>query len=88
MTKEQRKHPRTPIKLTVALTLDNGEKFIAETWDISDGGIGIHFSDKHNIVWSTGMPVKAQVQGLPIEGPELPMKVVRIEQDRIGLKLI
>jgi hypothetical protein len=40
------------------------------------------------MLWAIGMSVKAQVQGLPVQGPEIPMKVVRIEQDRVGLKMI
>lgn len=87
MRQEQRQYPRTPIALSVLLTFENGQTLKVDTWDISDGGIGIHFPTDHDIAWVEGLTLSAQVQGLPIEGPVLPMKVARITDDRIGLKL-
>jgi len=88
MTNEQRAHPRTPIKLTVQLTFDDGHVLQVETWDISDGGIGIQFPKDARISWTLGLHVKTKVLGLPIEGPELSMRVTRIMEDRIGLQLL
>lgn len=88
MPREQRKHPRTPIKVQVRLTFEDGHSVDVDTWDISDGGIGIHFPSDQGVAWSIGLAVNAQVQGLPVEGPVIPMKVVRIQPDRIGLAMI
>ena len=88
MKQEQRQHPRTPIKLMVQATLEDGQQIKVDTWDISDGGIGIHINNHVDLHWEIGMEVKAKVLGLPIEGPELPMRVVRITDDRIGMQLI
>ena len=87
MTNEQRKHSRTPIKLTVVVTFPDGHQLDVQTWDISDGGIGIHFPKDQREIWSLNVKVIAQVKGLPIEGPKLPMRVVRIMPDRIGLAM-
>ncbi len=88
MTNEQRKHSRTPIKLTVLVTFTDGHSLEVETWDISDGGIGIHFQKDQREIWSINTKVVAQVKGLPVEGPKLPMKVVRITPDIIGLAMV
>jgi c-di-GMP-binding flagellar brake protein YcgR len=88
MTRDQRQHPRTNIKLPVKLTFEDGNSIKVETWDISDGGIGIYLPPGSNTVWRAGLKLKAQVQGLPIEGPVIPMSVVRITEQRIGLKMI
>jgi hypothetical protein len=74
--------------MVVKLTFDDNRDIQVETWDISDGGIGIHIPNHQDVVWTIGTQVHAQVQGLPIEGPILPMKVVRISDDRIGLKML
>ncbi|WP_196157995.1 PilZ domain-containing protein [Reinekea sp. G2M2-21] len=88
MKSEQRKYPRTPIKLTVNLTLSDGRNVEVETWDISDGGIGIQFPADKTVVWTINQPVIAKVKGLPVQGPEIPMKVVRIADNGIGLAMV
>lgn len=88
MTRDQRQHPRTNIKLPVKLSFEDGHTIVVETWDISDGGIGIYPPDRSQIVWRQGLTLKAQVQGLPVEGPVIPMSVVRVSEQRIGLRML
>lgn len=85
---EQRISPRTPINVTIRITLVDGTTIETETWDLSDSGIGIKKPASSNINWELGMKVKGQVQGLPISGPELPMEIIQISEQRIGLKLL
>ena len=87
MSRDKRKHSRTPIKLVVNLAFEDGQEVEVETWDISDGGIGIQLPLKSHISWRTDMSVVARVKGLPVEGPELALKVVFISDDRIGLQI-
>lgn len=87
MSSEKRQHPRTPIKMQVKLTLKDGQSLVVDSWDISDGGLGVHLPNQTTIHWHVGMAMTGQVIGLPIPGPELPMTVVRITDDRIGLRL-
>ncbi|MEJ2042934.1 MAG: PilZ domain-containing protein [Reinekea sp.] len=88
MKNDQRASPRTPIKLTVSITFENGTTVNVETWDISDGGIGVLLPEQSDISWSVGDTVIAQVQGLPAESPKLPMEIVRIGDHGVGLKII
>lgn len=86
MELEKRKYSRTPIQLNVLLTLNKTTSITVQTWDISDGGMGIQIPNHAEVIWTLGMPAIAQVQGLPEAGPKIAMKVVRITDDRIGLK--
>ncbi|WP_273285618.1 PilZ domain-containing protein [Reinekea forsetii] len=88
MDDDQRQHPRTPIKMVVQLTLDQGQGLQVETRDISNGGIGIHRPTTPVTDWCVGMKVQARIVGLPIEGPELTLSVVNISAARIGLKIL
>lgn len=87
MTKEKRKHQRTPIAMELQVKLEDGTKTQTKTWDISDGGIGIHFPPKGDIQWQVGMVVKTKVIGLPFDSPELVMEIVRVVEDTIGMKI-
>ena len=88
MREEQRQAPRTAIRMTVRITFADGTMLEAETWDLSDSGVGIEAPESPSIDWQTGMKVKGKVQGLPVDGPELPMEVTRVDGQRIGFKLI
>lgn len=88
MPRDSRKHPRTPLAMTVELTFANGEQMQVSTWDISDGGVGVQLPDGDLTQWELGMSVIGQVKGLPVEGPKISMQVVQITDNRIGLKII
>jgi len=89
MSNEQREHPRTPIKMVVQVTFDQGHGLQVETWDVSDGGIGIQLPETSVANrFFLGMSVQAKVIGLPVEGPELTLTVVSITDQRIGLKIL
>ena len=88
MAEEKRKHLRTPINMELRITFHDNTVGITKTWDISDGGIGIHNLSEYSDYWEIGTAVKAKVMGLPFDSPELDMEVVRIEEDRIGLKIV
>lgn len=85
--RDQRQHPRTPIQMSVLLRFEDKSTLTVETWDISDGGIGIHLPEGSDHIWTTGQRLTAQVQGLPVPAPEVPAKVVRIDSKRIGLEI-
>ncbi|EAR08016.1 PilZ domain-containing protein [Reinekea blandensis] len=87
MGREKREHPRTPIQLTVELTFPNGDSLAVETWDISDGGIGINLPLQTTHEWQEGQMLSAQVKGLPMPAPKVSAEVVRVSDTRIGLKL-
>ncbi len=86
MPKDKRQHTRTNIALALRVTFEDGTCITVKTWDISDGGLGIHLPDESDTPWSIGMKVKSKVMGLPFDSPELEMQVVRITDDKIGLK--
>lgn len=80
---EQRKFPRTFLSARIRVVHDTiGEGFY-ETRDISDGGVFIVAGDRP--FPPLGSRVTVQLQGLPIEAPEVSMVVVRRGQDGFGL---
>lgn len=88
MAQEKRKHLRTKVTLSLRVTFSDGSILETETWDISDGGIGINLPEDSLKRWEVGTFVKTKVIGLPFDSPELTMEVVRIVQDRVGLRLV
>ncbi len=74
--------------MTVQFTFDQGDDLTVETWDISNGGMGIQLPETSDAVWVLGMNVKAKVIGLPVEGPEINLRVVNITDQRIGLEIL
>lgn len=83
---DKRKHERYPFATDVKISHpDIGEK-IVKTKDISDSGIFI-------LVEPTAMPaigeiVQGQVQGGAGEMPIVKMKIVRTDDDGLGLQFI
>lgn len=81
-----RKHPRNPFEVSVKIWHpDFGEK-IVKTRDVSDGGLFI-------ITEPTEMPpigevIEGQVQGMMIDLPIVKMKIVRTDEDGLGLEFI
>jgi len=82
----RRRHPRTPMTVTIKITHESiGEK-IVKTRNISESGIFI-------VVEPTNMPpigslVRGQVQGMIDNPPILDMQIVRAENDGLGLQFL
>ena len=82
----KREHPRHPLSVDVKIFhADFGEK-IVKTKNISDSGLFI-------LVEPTAMPplgeiVEGQVQGEHDDMPVVKMKIVRMEDDGLGLRFI
>jgi len=73
--------------MKVNLTFSDGDRITVETWDISEGGIGIHIPPQPTKLLTLNMLVKTQVIGLPIEGPILTMRIVQVSDTRVGLEM-
>lgn len=82
----KREHPRYPLSVDVKISHpDIGEKMV-KTRNISDSGLFI-------LVEPTAMPpvgeiVQGQVQGEHDDMPIVKMKIVRMEDDGLGLQFI
>ena len=76
----KREHPRHPLSVDVKIThADFGEK-IVKTRNISDSGLFI--------LVEPGEIVQGQVQGEHDDMPVVKMKIVRMEDDGLGLRFI
>ncbi len=82
----QRQSPRTSMKCRIKISHDSFGEVIAQTRDLSDGGVYV----KHDVLTSLvlGDVVTGQVQDLPIEAPVLQMEVMRVNADGVGLRFI
>ena len=80
-----RQHPRVPMALKVEITLEDSGVLFAKTRDISEGGVFLMLEQDQ--MPQLGDIVKAQIKDLPgqSETPVVPMRVVRIAADGIGL---
>ena len=82
----KREHPRYPLSVDVKISHpDIGEKMV-KTRNISDSGLFI-------LVEPTAMPpigevVQGQVQGEHDDMPVVKMKIVRMEDDGLGLRFL
>jgi hypothetical protein len=82
----KRRHPRNPMTVNVKVSHpDIGEK-VVKTKDISESGLYI-------IAEPTEMPpigeiVQGQIQGMLEDPPVVKMKIVRIDEEGIGLQFI
>lgn len=86
MSRDQRKHIRTKLTSNVRLTHPDTGTIEVKTRDISDGGIYV-LSRITNLP-PVGSQVKVQLMDTPFEAPILDMKIVRMEDDGIGLAFI
>jgi hypothetical protein len=83
---ERREHQRIPLRVNIKIAHPQfGEKVVA-TKNFSEGGLFI-------IVKPTDLPapgaiVKGQIQGLAEEAPIVDMRIVRVENDGVGLQYI
>jgi hypothetical protein len=86
-TENNRRFPRTHLRAEVKLAHPEVGEQRAHTRDISEGGAFV-VSDGLTVP-NLGDVIDVQVQGLPGEAaPVVPMRVVRIDKDGIGLAFI
>lgn len=86
MSKDKRKHIRTPLRCNIKISHKSFGEIIVKTLDISDGGIFVAWElDKTPPI---GTIITGQVQGLMEDAPILEMEVMRVESGGIGLRFI
>lgn len=84
--KDKRQHERYPLSVDVKIShADIGEK-IVKTKNISDSGLFILVEP--TTMPSVGEVVQGQVQGGHDDMPVVKMKIVRTEDDGLGLQFI
>ena len=83
----KRRYPRTRLRAEVKLNHPEVGALSSHTRDISEGGA---FVVTENIATPRiGDIIEVQVQGLPGEpAPVVPMRVVRIDRDGVGLEFV
>jgi len=86
MTKNRRKHTRVSVTVNIKISHPSIEDKIVKTRNISDSGIFI-------LVEPTEMPAEGeiivgQVQGMADTPPSLSMKVVRVENEGLGMEFL
>jgi len=82
----QRQFPRTPMKCRIKISHSNFGDLIAQTRDLSDGGVYVRHPDLTAL--PVGSIVHGQVQDLPIEAPILQMEVMRVDAEGAGLRFL
>lgn len=80
----QRRYPRTPMKCRIKISHPSFGELIAQTRDLSDGGVYVKHPDL--LALPLGSLVSGQVQDLPSEAPVLRMEVVRVDAEGVGLR--
>lgn len=79
-----RRYPRTSMKCRIKISHPSFGALIAQTRDLSDGGVYVKHPDL--LALPQGTLVSGQVQDLPIEAPVLLMEVVRVDAEGVGLR--
>jgi hypothetical protein len=74
------------MKARVKVSHSSIGEMVAETRDISDGGVFLVTGDKE--MPPLGTIVEGQVQGMADDAPILKMEIVRAESDGIGLRFV
>jgi hypothetical protein len=82
----QRKSPRTAMKVRIRIDHPQHGELLVNTRDISDSGVFVLMDGSHPL--QVGERVAGQVQGLPMEAPIVQMEVVRLESMGVGLRFI
>ncbi|HEY6529950.1 MAG TPA: PilZ domain-containing protein [Cellvibrionaceae bacterium] len=83
---DRREHQRIPLRVNIKIAHPQfGEKVVA-TKNFSEGGLFIIV--KPTDLPSPGAIVKGQIQGLAEEAPIVEMRIVRVENDGVGLQYI
>ncbi len=82
----QRRHPRTPMKCRIKICHPSFGELLAQTRDLSDGGVYVRHPDLAGL--APGTRLSGQVQDLPIEAPVLQMEVMRADSEGAGLRFV
>ncbi len=82
----QRRHPRIPMKCRIKVSHESFGELVAQTRDLSDGGVFIRHPQLVGL--AIGTLISGQVQDLPIEAPLLKMEVMRTDDEGIGVRFI
>ncbi len=82
----QRQHPRVPMKCRIKIGHARFGELIAQTRDLSDGGVYIRHPDLAAL--PLGTRVSGQVQDLPGEAPVLTLEVMRVDAEGAGLRFV
>ena len=86
MSREKRRHIRTPLQCKIKIVHDSVGELVVKTRDISDGGVFVVLEPDQ--VPPIGTHVTGQVQGLMDDAPILEMEVVRVEPAGVGLRFV
>ena len=82
----QRQYPRTPMKGRIKISHESFGEILAQTRDLSDGGVYVRHPDL--VALPLGTIVTGQVQDLPFEAPVLQMEIMRADVEGVGLRFI
>lgn len=82
----QRQYPRIPMKCRIKICHPSFGELVAQTRDLSDGGVYVRHPDLAAL--PQGTRVTGQVQDLPIEAPVLQMEVMRADSEGAGLRFL
>ena len=82
----KRRHPRVPLNVEVKILHPDIGEMIVQTKNLSEGGLFI-LADP-TAMPPTGEIVQGQVQGDSGDFPVVSMKIVRTEDDGLGLQFI
>ncbi|MGE8497002.1 MAG: PilZ domain-containing protein [Pseudomonas sp.] len=86
MSSNQRQYPRTPMKCRIKICHPSFGEVVAQTRDLSDGGVYVKHPDLAAL--PQGTQVTGQVQDLPFEAPVLQMEVMRADAEGAGFRFI
>ncbi|TBU81563.1 PilZ domain-containing protein [Pseudomonas daroniae] len=86
MSANQRQYPRIPMKCRIKICHPSFGERVAQTRDLSDGGVYVRHEDLAAL--ELGTRVTGQVQDMPIEAPILEMEVMRVDADGVGLRFV
>ncbi|SDH25667.1 PilZ domain-containing protein [Pseudomonas flavescens] len=86
MSANHRRHPRTPMKCRIRICHSSFGDLLAQTRDLSDGGVYVRHRDLAAL--APGTRVTGQVQDMPFEAPVLEMEVMRVDADGAGLRFV
>lgn len=81
-----RRYVRTNMRTLIKLIHPACGEVIVHTGDLSDGGVYIHADGLQ--LPEVGERVQVQVQGLPVEAPLIEAKIVRSDENGIGLEFV
>lgn len=83
-SENRRQDLRTKVEAKVKFHHESVGSVILNSGDISDGGVFLYSGDITPP--ALGEKVTVQMIGLPMESPIVPMKIVRLTNDGMGLK--